>query len=406
MATDWYIAANNVSSTIAEDIDDAVTEVDVATGTGADFPATPFLAVIGGVEVVECTDVTGDTLTIARGEDGSAATAHYDGDTIEVTVCAGYIGQIQTSVSALETGGGDLSEPGEIGGTTPAAITGTTVTATTGLAVTRAGETTAGVTLTNSTGANVIRANGANLEMLDQTGNVRLRLDGSSPVRINAAFIPLSDNVRDLGAPTANFRHLYLSGDAYIGGGDIYGPDDGDLSIHSDQDIILRLDVDAGFTPGTHKLIVKNGTAVNVLELGEDGALTIKDDTGSTTLFSISNAGVVTCPALAVTTAASVASSLTVGGAFRTTTVTTFTADDTTPTVAGANIFKTAATGSAVTITGLTNATAGQHIYILPTASPVTTISAAAITNRSTDWLSDAGDVLHLLYDGTNFWEI
>jgi hypothetical protein len=279
----------------------------------------------------------------------------------------------------------DLEEPPAIGGTTPAAITGTTITATTGVTVSRPSETVAALTLTNSTGSGGIQVDGTITKIITPDGLYRLGVDSSiAAVRINGHLSWIADNVRDIGASTSvgRPRHVYMGGDLYVGGGDINGPTDGNLSINSDGDIVLRFDAD---NDGTHTIAFKNGEGTSVLTIDETGELAV--------------AGLTTTGDVAV------GDDLVVTGRVSTPTIPTFTGDDTTPSVAAGNIFKTADSGSAVTITTLDDAATGQHITILPTASPVTTIDADAIVNMDTDWLSSAGTVLRLVYDGSDFWK-
>ena len=404
MTTTWLNAANNVSSTIAEDIDDAALEVDVATGTGADFPSTPFLAVIG-TEVVECSDVTGDTLTIARGQDGTSATAHYDGDAIEVTVCAGYIDQIQDAVTAIEIGGGaDLASPGPIGGTTPGSGTFTALEAQTSLKVNRPGAALSALELVNSSGVGGIELNVATMQ--GSIGGTTVWYFNSSNFYINRTMRPTTGvTTTDLGLDAHRFRNLFLSGDAYVGGGDIYGPNNGDLSVSSDQDIILRIDADQGATPGANYVKVKNGDGTDIVAIGEDGAITLKNSDG-TTLVTLTSAGNLTTTQL--TSAFVSATALTATGRIVRSTITTFTADDTTPSVAAGNLFKTATSGSAVRLTTFDGATAGQPFTIIGSVSPVTTIEVTStiFLAGGTSWTSADGYVIRFEYDGTNFYEV
>src|SRR5215216_5966318 len=68
--------------------DDTATEIDVVASQGGRFPAAPFNAVWWnatdypdpsddpGVEIIRVTDVDADTLTITRGQEGTAAIEH------------------------------------------------------------------------------------------------------------------------------------------------------------------------------------------------------------------------------------------------------------------------------------------------------------------------------------------
>jgi hypothetical protein len=88
------LLANNVSTTLATAIDTTDTAVIVSAGTGDDFPAVSpgdhFYATLvtttGLVEIVRCTARTGDSLTVARAEDNTVATAFPVGSLVEMRV--------------------------------------------------------------------------------------------------------------------------------------------------------------------------------------------------------------------------------------------------------------------------------------------------------------------------------
>ena len=90
----------SVETTLASGINSAVTTLTVATGTGAALMGGVTLgAAVGGIypdqftvaldpdtaseEIVFVQYISGDTLTITRGEAGSAATSHSSGATIK-----------------------------------------------------------------------------------------------------------------------------------------------------------------------------------------------------------------------------------------------------------------------------------------------------------------------------------
>jgi hypothetical protein len=90
----------SVETTLASGINSAVTSLTVATGTGAALMGGVTLgAAVGGVypdqftvaldpdtaseEICFVQQISGDTLTITRGEAGSAATSHSSGATIK-----------------------------------------------------------------------------------------------------------------------------------------------------------------------------------------------------------------------------------------------------------------------------------------------------------------------------------
>ena len=86
-------AANNVETTLAEDITDTATEFDVADTSS--FPETPFRATISefdeptNLEIVEVTSVDGDTITVDRGVEDTTGRSFSSGDNFEQRFTAG-----------------------------------------------------------------------------------------------------------------------------------------------------------------------------------------------------------------------------------------------------------------------------------------------------------------------------
>jgi len=110
--TDFLQVKNRAYSTLAADIDDDDTSLTVATGEGARFPSNfPFNITIclrtgateSNIEIVKCTNRSGDTLTIVRGQESTTPVAHSAGELIELRVTAAIIKQIQDH-EALTTG--------------------------------------------------------------------------------------------------------------------------------------------------------------------------------------------------------------------------------------------------------------------------------------------------------------
>ena len=87
------IFSNNAATTLASSISSTITQLTVASGKGALFPqpqsGEAFYATLfntnsqGTTEIVLCTARDGDTLTIARGQDGTTATAWAAGDAVQ-----------------------------------------------------------------------------------------------------------------------------------------------------------------------------------------------------------------------------------------------------------------------------------------------------------------------------------
>jgi len=88
-----FYAANNWKTTIAEvgGIDNSVTSFDVASVAGA--PDTPFKITVGN-EIMDVTDITGVTLTVDRGREGTVAASHANGTPVEHRFTAGTLNEL------------------------------------------------------------------------------------------------------------------------------------------------------------------------------------------------------------------------------------------------------------------------------------------------------------------------
>jgi len=79
MPTTFLVVKNDAISTLATGIDVAVTSLGVAAGEGAKFPSTyPFHITID-TEILSCTNLSTDTLTVVRAQQGTSAAAHSAG---------------------------------------------------------------------------------------------------------------------------------------------------------------------------------------------------------------------------------------------------------------------------------------------------------------------------------------
>lgn len=102
-----FIFANNASSTLAAPISNVATSVTLAAGTGALFPnpsagqqfSLTFNDAATGLltEIVYCTARSGDTLTIARAQEGTVAQGWLAGDLAANLVTAGQMAAMQQS---------------------------------------------------------------------------------------------------------------------------------------------------------------------------------------------------------------------------------------------------------------------------------------------------------------------
>lgn len=106
------IYANNAFTTIAGSINSTATSVNLASGTGALFPTLSggqfFVATFIGAtnplltEIVHVTAISGDTVTIVRGQEGTTAQSWSAGDLFQNLVTAGYLNGLVQAVSARQ----------------------------------------------------------------------------------------------------------------------------------------------------------------------------------------------------------------------------------------------------------------------------------------------------------------
>lgn len=91
---------NFAVSTLASGIDDDATSLTIQTDDGAKFPNPPFNCVIWNknsysepqddpnLEIVRVTEITDDTFTILRAQEGTIAHSHSAGDRVELNITA------------------------------------------------------------------------------------------------------------------------------------------------------------------------------------------------------------------------------------------------------------------------------------------------------------------------------
>jgi hypothetical protein len=109
---------NNATTTLASGINNSVTSLTVATGTGSLFPTLSgsdvFYATLanlaGTVEIVKVTARSTDTFTIVRGQDGTSAAAWSTGDKVELRpTAAGLAAMLQTTDIGVTVQGYDAA---------------------------------------------------------------------------------------------------------------------------------------------------------------------------------------------------------------------------------------------------------------------------------------------------------
>ena len=96
---------------------------------------------------------------------------------------------------------------------------------------------------------------------------------------------------------------------------------------------------------------------------------------------------------------------VTASGRFVNSTITAFTDGDTTPTIAGTNVFKTGNTGG-TSVTAFDNGLAGQEITIIFGDANTTIVDGANLhLQGGLNFTSTADDVIHFIYDGASWFE-
>jgi hypothetical protein len=372
-ATAFLKAQNFASSSLAVPLTSAQLTLTVATGQGALFPSSgTFHAIVANTEIVECTSRTGDVLTITREQEDTTAAASYPvGSSVRMTVTAEYMTQVQEAIEDIETGiktldvlsvagastltGAvtaasasnaikigtlcDTSAMGPIGGTTAAAVRATTLTATSKTSL--AASTTSLATMNVPPGvAPTVPVNG---DGWSTTTGVYFRVNGATigPL-IGVAQIPWA-SPEEIGGTTPNdarFADLVVTGTLWkVGALALRSvPTTGNAYLYIDPICPTQTEVASVSlmrntnTSGVRQFVIHKG-----------------DGTNSETLTFTAATG-----ALRTT------------GPIRCSTVTTFTANDTTPDVSAGNLFIVPGTWTAGNnITMFDGGVVGQTIQIL-----------------------------------------
>ena len=108
---------NRAFSTLAADIISTATSLSVAAGEGAKFPSAGDFHITIEDEILKCTAITTDTLTVTRAQEGTTAAAHTAGKSVELRITAGVIDSRTTWTSGkLLKGAGAGANPTEITG--------------------------------------------------------------------------------------------------------------------------------------------------------------------------------------------------------------------------------------------------------------------------------------------------
>ena len=92
------------------------TTLRLPTGQGSKFPSTaPFMLYLGATELAKCSLRSGDTLTIARGQEGTNPSAWAVGTTVQLVVTAGQFSDIQTPLQHHLDGTYNVLDYGAVG---------------------------------------------------------------------------------------------------------------------------------------------------------------------------------------------------------------------------------------------------------------------------------------------------
>ena len=113
------VLANNAVSRLSATLSTGATAVSITPGEGAKFPSPSvgnwfpltIAKASGALEIVRCTSRSGDVLTVARAQEGTAAQPFSVGDRVELRLTTGVIQEIQENLqNAAETASGALAK--------------------------------------------------------------------------------------------------------------------------------------------------------------------------------------------------------------------------------------------------------------------------------------------------------
>lgn len=92
-------ASNNAKTLLTSDVDDSETKFKVGDSSG--FPNAPFRLSLGN-EIVEVTEVDGDTFRVERGVEGTDAESHDEGTSVENRFTSGTYDELETREGAQD----------------------------------------------------------------------------------------------------------------------------------------------------------------------------------------------------------------------------------------------------------------------------------------------------------------
>jgi len=203
--------SNNASATLAASINTTVTTIVVSTGQGSLFPSLGasdfFYATLvdasNNIEIVKVTARVSDTLTVVRGQDGTAGRSYTAGDRIELRPVAAALNAIQDytpsgsissdtvqeAIAELDAEKAPLASPALTG--IPTAPTAAPGTSTTQLATTAFVQNVAGSLGTlSSQNANSVAITGGSISGVSVNGTTTTQATGDNTTNLaSTAFV-------------------------------------------------------------------------------------------------------------------------------------------------------------------------------------------------------------------------
>lgn len=113
MPSSSFKLKNNAVGTLASNILSTTTTLTLVSGQGGSFPVlgadeyfpATLVKADGTLEIIKCTARTGDTLTVARGQEGTGAIAFSAGDRVELRMTAGAFEEMQSKLTRPQVTG-------------------------------------------------------------------------------------------------------------------------------------------------------------------------------------------------------------------------------------------------------------------------------------------------------------
>lgn len=101
--TEFLKKKNNAYGNFAGNVNASETEITMMDGDGARFPDSGNFEISAGREIMLVTGISGDVLTVLRGQNDTEAQDHEQGDTIELRITTKHMTDIEAAINALES---------------------------------------------------------------------------------------------------------------------------------------------------------------------------------------------------------------------------------------------------------------------------------------------------------------